>query len=94
MATIAESCMNKIIILTLILFAQQANADAAHCYSIQNQDQKNFCLATAKNEKSYCYSIHEADSKNMCLAVVSNQKSYCYSIRSNDDKNQCLGVVR
>lgn len=94
MATLAKPSMNKLVLLMFILFAPHANADYAHCYSIQNQDQKNFCLATAKNEKSYCYSIHEADNKNMCLALVSNQKNYCYSIRTNDYKNQCLGVVR
>jgi hypothetical protein len=70
------------------------HANPSSCYSIQNQDRKNYCLATAKNQKSYCYSIRESDTKNFCLAQVGNQRSYCYSIRSQDTKNQCLATVR
>jgi hypothetical protein len=69
-------------------------ANPSNCYSIQNQDRKNYCLATAKNQKSYCYSIREQDTKNFCLAQVGNQRSYCYSIRSQDVKNQCLAMMR
>lgn len=71
-----------------------AFADASRCYSIQNQDSRNYCLATARGEKSYCYSIREQDQKNLCLAQTGGGKSYCYSIRSHDLKNQCLAVVR
>ena len=76
-------------LISLDLMANESN-----CYSIQNQDSKNYCLATAKRQESYCYSIQEQDSKNLCLAQVKNQKSYCYSIRSQDIKNQCLAIVR
>ncbi len=86
--------MKYIFALILLMMNQSVFANASNCYSIQNQDNKNYCLATAKNEKSYCYSIRENDTKNMCLAQVSNQKSYCYSIRSSDLKNQCLGMVK
>ena len=78
--------------LSLISFNSIANE--SNCYSIQNQDSKNYCLATVKRQESYCYSIHEQDSKNLCLAQVKNQKSYCYSIRSQDIKNQCLAIVK
>jgi hypothetical protein len=81
-------------ILLVSILPMLAHADASRCYSIQNQDRKNFCLATVKNQTSYCYSISEQDTKNMCLAQVSNQKSYCYSIRSQDSKNQCLAMAR
>jgi hypothetical protein len=80
--------------LVFILFGSQAFANSSHCYSIQNQDLKNFCLATAGGQKSYCYSIGESDTKNLCLAQVGSQKSYCYSIRSQDVKNQCLAIVK
>ena len=85
----------RLLICLLFLFGTTSVfADSSNCYSIQNQDQKNYCLAMSKNQDSYCYSIKEGDSKNLCLAQVKNQKSYCYSIRSNDTKNQCLGFVR
>lgn len=66
-------------------------AAGENCYSIQNSDSKNFCLATAKNDPSYCYSIQSSDAKNMCLAYAKKEKSYCYSISNSDSKNQCLG---
>ncbi len=78
----------------LLLGSGSALANESNCYSIKNNDSKNFCLANAKNQKSYCYSIQESDTKNFCLAKVGHQKSYCYSIRANDPKNQCLALFK
>lgn len=88
--------MLKKIAILIIGLAGSGNtlAGASNCYSIQNSDSKNLCLANAKNQKSYCYSIHESDTKNFCLAKVGDQKSNCYSIRSNDLKNQCLALFK
>jgi len=86
--------MRLLICFLFILGTTSVLADSSNCYSIQNQDQKNYCLAISKNQDSYCYSIRENDSKNFCLAQIKNQKSYCYTIRANDMKNQCLGLVR
>ena len=69
-------------------------ANESHCYSIQDSDRKNICLAMAKRQESYCYSVRDSDDKNVCLAQVKQQRSYCYSVRSNDLKNQCLAMVR
>lgn len=86
--------MRFLIFGTLILLSYNSYADSASCYSIQNQNRKNFCLAQAKNEKSYCYSIQESNTKNMCLALTSKQKSYCFSINASDQKNECLGMLK
>ena len=80
--------------VVLLFTTPKVHANDSHCYSIQNSDTKNSCLALAKHQESYCYSIHESDAKNLCLAQIKNQKSYCYSIKSNDTKNQCLALVR
>ncbi len=80
--------------VALLLTTPKVHANDSHCYSIQNSDSKNSCLALAKHQESYCYSIHESDAKNLCLAQIKNQKSYCYSINANDSKNQCLAVVK
>ena len=80
--------------VALLLNTQKVHANESHCYSIQNADTKNSCLALAKHQDSYCYSIRESDAKNLCLAQIKNQKSYCYSIKSSDTKNQCLGLVK
>ena len=80
--------------VALLLTTPKVHANEPNCYSIQNSDAKNFCLALAKHQDSYCYSIQESDSKNLCLAQVKNQKSYCYSIKASDSKNQCLAVVK
>jgi len=73
-----------------LLLASLANAAGDNCYQIQNQDAKNFCLATAKNDNNYCYQISKQDDKNMCLAVTKRDKSYCYQISRQDEKNLCL----
>jgi len=80
--------------IILLLTTPIAQANDSHCYSIKNSDQKNYCLALAKDKDSYCYSIQESDSKNLCLAQVKKQKSYCYSIKASDSKNQCLALVK
>jgi hypothetical protein len=78
----------------LLMTTPRVHANESHCYSIQNADTKNSCLALAKHQESYCYSIRESDAKNLCLAQIKNQKSYCYSIKSSDVKNQCLALVK
>lgn len=84
-----------LLMTTLSLSApKQAGASESHCYSIQDSDRKNICLAMAKRQESYCYSVRNSDDKNVCLAQVKQQRSYCYSVRSNDVKNQCLAMVR
>ena len=80
--------------VALLMTTHRVHANDSHCYSIQNADTKNSCLALAKHQESYCYSIRESDAKNLCLAQIKNQKSYCYSIKSNDTKNQCLALVK
>ena len=80
--------------IALLQTTPRVHANDSHCYSIQNADAKNSCLALVKNQDSYCYSIRESDAKNLCLAQIKNQKSYCYSIKSSDTKNQCLALVK
>ena len=81
--------------LTLFLGTLFFSAAAyANCYSISDQDKRNFCLAKTKQQSSYCYSIRESDSRNMCLAQVKSTRSYCYSIRNSDNKNECLALLK
>ena len=59
-----------IAIVGLIAFtSNSALANDSYCYSIQNTDMKNQCLAFAKRQDSYCYSVQESDAKNRCLAL-------------------------
>ncbi len=81
----------KIVGLMLLGLASIAYAN---CYSINNPDSKNYCLAQTKQQPSYCYSIYEQDTKNDCLAQIKKQRSYCYSIRNQDLKNRCLALVQ
>jgi hypothetical protein len=80
--------------VALLLTTPKVHANDSHCYSIQNADSKNTCLAFAKRQDSYCYSVQESDSKNRCLALVKNQDSYCYSVQNADMKNHCLALVK
>ena len=77
-------------VLIALATATLVNAAGDNCYQIQNQDAKNFCLATAKNDSNYCYQISKQDEKNMCLAVTKRDKNYCYQISKQDEKNLCL----
>lgn len=84
-------------LMVAVLFASVAplaDANPSNCYSIQDRDRKNLCLATAKSQKSYCYSIGDSDSKKFCLAQVGGQRSQCYSIRAQDTRSHCLALVR
>jgi len=72
--------------------SQAMAANTSRCYSIENNDRKNYCLATVKRESSYCYSIQTNNLKQFCLAEVKGEKSYCYSIQERDLKNQCLAA--
>lgn len=82
--------MNKLFFVAAI-FSLNAFAAGNSCYQISNQDNKNYCLATARNDANYCYQISENDKKNMCLAIAKRDKNYCYQVRNSDTKNQCLG---
>lgn len=86
--------LNFIKFALITLHATNCFAGAGdNCYSIQNQDSRNFCLATAKQNKNHCYSITSMDQKNMCLALASNDKNHCHTIRNRDTKNHCLGQL-
>jgi len=74
-----------------LAFMASSGAVGENCYQVQNQDARNFCLATAKNDAGYCYQISKQDDRNMCLAVAKHDKNYCYQISKQDDRNMCLG---
>ena len=78
------------VIIASLITITLTHAAGENCYQIQNQDAKNFCLATAKNDSNYCYQISKQDEKNMCLAVTRRDKNYCYQISKQDEKNLCL----
>ena len=86
--------MHFLIIIFLTVLPIASFGNDSHCYSIQNSDAKNQCLAFVKKQDSYCYSIQESDTKNRCLALVKNQDSSCYSIQNTDMKNHCLALVK
>lgn len=80
--------------IALLFIHPPLHASDSHCFSIQNSDAKNQCLAFVKKQDSYCYSVQESDAKNRCLALVKNQDSYCYSVQNADMKNHCLALVK
>ena len=86
--------MKCLIIFIAFSMPEFVFADVTSCYSIQDQDRKNLCLALGLKQPSFCYSIKANDDKSFCLAQVHNQRTYCYSITFNDLKNQCLGLIK
>ena len=83
--------MKKIILFALLML--MPSISLANCYSINNSDSRNACLAETKHDASYCYSIRDNNEKNLCLAKVKGDKNYCYSITDNDLKNRRLAFV-
>ena len=76
------------------LVPPEVRAAEADCYAIQNQDQRNVCLALKTAQPSYCYAVKSQDTRNFCLAVTTARESYCFSIRNEDSKSMCLALVR
>lgn len=87
-----KACLDFLIAGSLLFVNVIPNANESHCFNIQDQDRKHFCLATAKHQESFCYLIKDKDNQNLCLAQLKNQKSYCYNIKMKDLKNQCLAI--
>ena len=65
--------MKKTILIMLCFgsfWALNTLAASSSCYSITNNDQRNFCLAQSKNSASYCYAISNSNNRNMCLSYL------------------------
>ncbi len=73
--------------LLLPRFAHAGNG--SDCESIGESDQRNYCRAVAKHDKSACESINNADRRNYCRAVAGHDKSSCESIGNADLRNRC-----
>lgn len=72
----------------------QKNSDIRHdgfCfdYHIKNDNDRNFCLSFAKNDKKYCYSLPDRQ-RNICLGYCYDSSlskadtAYCLALKNND----------
>lgn len=59
--------MRKLIVLLVLLVSGPALAD---CYTVSDPDQRAYCRAKTKQDRSICYSIQKSDLRAMCLAEV------------------------
>lgn len=58
-----------IILAALLLNAGAAFAgDSSACYSIQDADARNHCLAKARQQSSQCYAIQDSQRRAECQA--------------------------
>jgi hypothetical protein len=89
------SLLTTLFIAGVLMVSGLVNAapDASRCYSIQDADRRNICLAQTRGESSRCYSVRHDDQRHSCLAVTSQERSRCYSIREGDARAMCLAVV-
>lgn len=81
-------------LIVSITFSAVTYGDAGACYSIQDSDQRNYCIAQAKRDSGACYSIRDADQKNYCLATIRKDSGQCYSIRDQNLRNQCRALTQ
>ena len=80
--------LQTLLLLAVTAGALLANAsDAYRCHSIQNADDKQFCLATTRHESYRCHSVRNDDLRNRCLALIKGEPYRCHSIRDDDDRN-------
>ena len=70
----------RALLLVFMTTAVVPTAWASECFSIQNADQRNACLASAKRDKSYCYKIRDADLREGCLASIQGETYGCFKI--------------
>ena len=87
----------KWMILVVLLFfmsVSSVTASSYRCNRINDDDQKNMCLAQVKGRPSYCNRIDNDDLKNMCLAQVKGRSFYCNRIDNSDMKNMCKAYTR
>lgn len=57
--------------LGTVLFVKGAAANqSSSCYSIQDADARQYCLAKARREPAQCYAVQRADMRSQCLAEV------------------------
>jgi hypothetical protein len=69
-------------------------AMGSECFSIQDADPRNACLASAKNDKTYCFKIQDPDARAACLGETKSDQSYCFKIEGADERNVCLAEVK
>lgn len=81
--------LKKISLLILCSFLWCTNV-LADCYTINNSDEKYYCLAISKQEMYQCYNIKDSDKKYYCLAKLNSNNMICYNIKNNNLKNICL----
>ena len=66
----------------------------SECFSIQDADQRNACLASAKKDKSYCFKIQDAELREGCLAPLKGETYGCFKIQDPDSRAACLGETQ
>lgn len=57
-------------VTSFFLVSKVYAGDPGACYSIQNSDSRNYCLAKAHNDSSRCYSIQSSEKRSECLAEL------------------------
>ena len=62
----------KKILMIICCIALLPTMAKASCYQIKNSDDKNYCLAKLKGQRTYCYQIKASDKKNECLTFINN----------------------
>lgn len=60
------------VLLVLAFYGVQRGqaADAGVCYSINDADARQLCIARARADASQCYAIQRTDLRAQCLAEV------------------------
>ena len=85
--------MKKITFISSLVFSFSVFAqNSSQCNFIQNQDQKNMCIAQAERRSSQCNFIQNQDQRNSCIAQVERRPSQCNFIQNQDQKNMCRAV--
>lgn len=82
------------LLLVFMAPAVVPTAWASECFSIQDSDLRNSCLASTKKDKSYCFKIRDADMREGCLAPLQGETYGCFKIQVADTRAACLGETK
>jgi len=62
--------MRNIIILSLLFISRSVNSDMSECMNIQNQDKKNYCMASYSGSATFCDKIKNFGDRTHCMRMV------------------------
>lgn len=81
--------MRNIIILSLLFLSFSVGSDMNDCAKLDNQNDKNYCLATYSGSGTFCDKIKNFERRTQCYRmVIAKQRESAYSTKQKQEKGE------